>query len=201
MTRITPQDSTQPVAASRATTPSHDAQPVTAWSDTLRDGSHVCVRPLRESDKDLERRFIEDLSPESRRFRFLATIGSPDAALLRQLTEGDPARDVAFVALVGTGADEREVGVSRYSVGADGVSSECAVVVSDDWHHRGVATLLMTHLIEVARQRGIASMYSIDAADNEPMRELAGFLGFERKPDPEDSRQVIHTLQLAKRVA
>jgi len=39
-------------------------------------------------------------------------------------------------------------------------------------------------------------MTSLDAADNEAMRDLANYLGFHRRRDPDDSSQVIHTLDL-----
>jgi hypothetical protein len=54
----------------------------------------------------------------------------------------------------------------------------------------------MRHLIEVARSRGVRSMFSIDEADNASMRDLAKFLGFRRTRDPDDATQVIHTLTL-----
>lgn len=167
------------------------------WHETLRDGTSVLIRPIRETDAELERRFIEGLSPRSRRLRFLGEISTPSPALLRQLTRPDPAREVALVALIAAGAEKREIGVARFSASADGRSCECAVVVSDDWHDRGLATLLLRHLIDIARARGIERMYSMDAADNDAMRELAAHLGFERRPDPNDATQVLHVLDLA----
>lgn len=70
------------------------------------------------------------------------------------------------------------------------------MAVSDEWHNKGLATLLMGHLIKIARERGIGRMYSIDAADNAAMRDLATHMGFERRIDPDDAAQVIHTLNL-----
>ena len=51
-------------------------------------------------------------------------------------------------------------------------------------------------LIEVARERGIKRMVSIDITDNDKMRELALSLGFERRLDPQRMSEVIHTLVL-----
>jgi GNAT superfamily N-acetyltransferase len=166
------------------------------WHEKLRDGTSVLIRPIRESDLELERRFIKDLSPQSRRFRFLGEFKSPSPALLKQLTQLDPARDVAFVALIADGADKREIGVSRFNMRADGLTCECAVTVSEQWRNKGLATLLMRHLIDLARERGIECMYSMDSAENHAMRELAEHLGFVRKPDPDDATQVLHTLDL-----
>jgi len=166
------------------------------WRETLRDGTVVLIRSIGDGDIDLERRFIEGLSAQSRRYRFLGSMKSPDAKMLRQFTHLDNTREVAFIALIGEGAGEREIGVCRYSAQGDGASCECAVAVSDEWHNQGLATRLMQHLIDAARRHGFGSMYSLDAADNQPMGDLAKHLGFKRSQDPDDATQVLHTLDL-----
>jgi L-amino acid N-acyltransferase YncA len=117
-------------------------------------------------------------------------------ALLDQLVNLDRQKDMAFVALVHDSGVLREVGVSRYSTSGDDEHCECAVTVADDWQHRGLGVTLMRHLIDVARRNGFRQMFSMDAASNEPMRDLAHYLGFERKRDPQDATQVIHSLEL-----
>lgn len=170
--------------------------PVAEWKEKLRDGTTVLIRPITGADVDMERKFIERMSPQSRRYRFLGEIATPSPALLDRLTHPDPAHDAAFIALIADGAEKREIGVARFCADKDEHNCECAVAVADDWQGKGLATLLMRHLIEIARQRGFEHMYSIDARDNENMRALAEFLGFERKPDPKDSTQVLHSLKL-----
>lgn len=166
------------------------------WKEQLRDGTTVLIRPIHPGDEEIERKFIERLSPQSRRFRFLGAIASPSTRLVEQFTHPDPVRDAAFVALIADGAEKSEIGVARFSAGTDMSTCECAIAVSDEWTGKGLATILMRHLIEIARQRGIRSMYSIDAIDNQPMQELAEHLGFERRHDPDDATQVIHSLDL-----
>jgi GNAT superfamily N-acetyltransferase len=163
--------------------------------DTLRDGSQVTIRPIRVDDMELERQFIERLSPEARRYRFLYTIATPSDTLLRRLTDIDPENEAALIAVIDEGVHEREVGVARFSRTPDG-NAEVAVTVDGDWQRRGLATLLMQRLIAEARERGIPALVSMDSAGNERMRELATSLGFERKADPEDATQVIYTLRL-----
>ena len=113
-----------------------------------------------------------------------------------QLTDIDPEHEVAFVAVVPEGSVERIVGVSRYSASVDGESCECAVTVADEWQNKGLGTVLMEHLIGIARQRGIRRMYSVDLAENLQMRDLAAHLGFHVRTDPDDASQVIHELVL-----
>lgn len=166
------------------------------WDEKLADGTLVSIRPIRKSDATLERAFIKRLSPETRRMRFLGQLSEPSDDLVRALTDIDYRRDMAFVALVDDKGKPREIGVSRYSTSPDGTICECAVTVSDEWQKKGLGTLLMRHLIDVARSRGIRTMMSLDTAGNLPMRDLAKFLGFKRRMDPQDPSQVIHTLAL-----
>ncbi|WP_426689606.1 N-acetyltransferase family protein [Rhodanobacter ginsengiterrae] len=168
----------------------------THWIETLNDGSPVLVRPLRPEDRQREMDLINRLSDQSSRFRFLGNVKEASPALLDQLMDVDGHDRVAFVALAHDNGELREVGISRYSASGDDKRCECAITVADDWRHRGLAVLLMKHLIVIARKNGFRSMFSIDAADNEPMRELAGYLGFQRRMDPDDGTQVIHSLTL-----
>lgn len=175
-----------------------------SWDALLFDGQSVLIREIRKQDLELERRFIERLSPTSRRFRFLGTLVSPSDNLLRQLVVLDPARDVALIALISEGGEQSEIGVARLSEDGDD-TCEFAVTVSDEWQHKGLGTLLMQHLIYLAMDRGIKSIHSTDAEDNEPMREFAAHLGFKRTPDPDDATLVVHSLDLsasrAKKIA
>ncbi|CAM5637747.1 N-acetyltransferase family protein [Rhodanobacter lindaniclasticus] len=168
----------------------------THWIETLNDGSVVLIRPLRPEDRQRETDFIHRLSDQARRFRFLGKLKEATPALLDQLMDVDERHRMAFVALAHDDGELREVGISRYSASGDEKQCECAVTVADDWRHRGLAVLLMRRLIEIARKNGFRRMFSIDAAGNEPMRELADYLGFQRRLDPDDAAQVIHTLDL-----
>ncbi len=188
--------STRSAAGATAAASNTEQDPTHAsWHEQLHDGTRVLIRPIDAGDADLERRFLERLSPQSRRFRFLGEINL-SKQMLRRLTQPDPTREVAFIALIADGAHKTEIGVARYCTNADGTECECAVAVSDEWHNKGLGSLLMRHLIAVARWHGVQRMYSIDAPDNTAMRDLAEFLGFKRGVDPNDPHQVLHTLEL-----
>lgn len=166
------------------------------WQDKLADGTRVTIRAIRKEDAALEREFIKHLSPEARRMRFLAQINEPSDQLIDSLTNLDFSHDMALIAIVEQQGKAVEVGVSRYATGADRTVGECAVAVTDDWQHRGLGTLLMRRLIEIARARGLVKLVSMDDAGNSKMRELARDLGFQRKSSPGDPHEVEHSLML-----
>ena len=165
------------------------------WIQALKDGRHVLIRPMKDEDRQREYDFIKRLSPESRHMRFLAQVNEPGAAMLDQLMDVDYKTRMAYVALVHEDGQLIEIGVSRYCATSE-TACECAVTVADLWQHLGLGTLLMEHLIEAARKNGFHRLYSVDAADNAAMRDLARSLGFETRSDPDDTRQVIHSLPL-----
>lgn len=166
------------------------------WDAMLSDGSKILIRPIGPQDATAEKSFIESLSPESRRNRFLGQIGHPSDEFIHQLTDIDYVNDVALVAISPDGTGYRIVGVSRYAVDSTRKACECAVVVADAWQGKGLGTALMECLKTLASERGLLSMKSIDLAENWEMRDLASALGFHSRPDPDDPRQVIHTISL-----
>lgn len=176
-----------------STGPSHDYP---RWIETLRDGARVLIRPLTPEDREAERAFIQEMSQESRRYRFLCHINAPSEHLLEQLTDLDYVHQVAFAAVSSGTTPEKIIGVSRFSTDKGGRRCECAITVADAWQNKGLGTILMRHLIAVARSLGIERMVSIDDAQNAKMRDLAKHLGFTRRADPDDPTQVIHELVL-----
>lgn len=129
-----------------------------ASAHTLKDGTRVSIRALRPEDRDALHEAFQRLSPESRYSRFLRPLGDLTPGELDYLTSVD-GRD--HVALVATREsldlkDERGVGVGRFIRLPDRKAvAEVAVTVADDAQGRGLGTLLLRALADVARRVGI----------------------------------------------
>jgi len=180
-------------AISEATTLSNEMR----WTQRLRDGSIVHVRPIDPDDAPRELAFLSRLSPEDRAFRFLGLMKDVTEGVARELTQVDPASEVVLVAIAHDGHDDVEIGVARFQASLDGTHCDCAVAVDPAWQKRGIGGLLMRHLIDVARTCGIRRMYSVDAARCAGAHLLAERLGFHSRPDPEDP--VVSTFELVLR--
>jgi GNAT superfamily N-acetyltransferase len=88
-------------------------------------------------------------------------------------------------------ADGRLVGDARYVANAGTRSCELGiVVVADDWHHAGIAQLLMHALMRAAQARGFETMAGLVLADNRDMLDFVGELGFEARRSDEDATLV-----------
>jgi len=142
----------------------------------LRDDARLTARPIRPDDKDALVAFFARLSPESRRRRFLAPKPRLTARDLVLLTEVDGRAHVALVALDREGAI---VGVARYAGWPDRPErADVAFAVADDWHGRGLGTVLGDRLVEHARRAGLTALTGSTLGENGPARSLLRSLGF-----------------------
>ena len=98
--------------------------------------------------------------------------------MLIRFTQLDYSRELALMAVTMENNEEIEVGVARYSMNPDGNSCEFALVVADEWQHKGIGTRLMQALISSARQQGFSLMEGEILTSNQPMQRLVESLGF-----------------------
>lgn len=142
----------------------------------LRDGSSVLVRPVRPDDRELLLAGFERLGPESRYQRFLAPMAELTDDIVTYLTDVDHHDHEALAAI--DAATGEGVGVARFirSPGRPD-TAEAAEAVIDDWHGRGVGTLLLDLLAERAREEGVVRFTALLLADNREMLELLEAIG------------------------
>ncbi|GAB4169280.1 MAG: hypothetical protein Fur0039_07990 [Rhodocyclaceae bacterium] len=144
----------------------------------LSDGTEIVVRPVREADVPIEGEFERHLSGDSRYFRFMRALGDVSPEKLKFLREVDYDRRMGLVATIAREGGETEIGAAMYSAPEKGSSCEFAIAVDDAWQGRGVAGLLMAHLMEAARAHGFRTMMGVVLADNHRMLRFVRQLGF-----------------------
>lgn len=142
----------------------------------------LLIRPIRPEDADMEQRFVDGLSAQSRYYRFMYRLDHLSTAMLAHFTQIDYDREMALVAVIDGGLPaERIVGVSRYAVNSDAVSCEFALAVADETQGRGIGSQLMEALFRIARDRGLTLMEGEVLAHNRKMLALCRSLGFTLK--------------------
>ena len=173
----------------------YPADLVTQWQPN--QGPPVTLRPIRPEDASIERTFVENLSAQSRQYRFMNALRELTPMMLARFTQIDYDREMAFIATIDDNSGEHEVGVGRYVTNPDGESCEFALVVADEWQRRGLGRRMMLLLVEVARARGLREMIGHVLAENRPMLGLCESLGFVVAPSSEgpEVRRVSLALQ------
>jgi len=128
----------------------------------LADGTTLTIRPAGPEDYEAVKRLHEAMSPENLYFRFfIASRVSAEREARRVCLDHRP----GMVALLGL-LDGELAGVASYELAPGEISAEVAVAVADGMHRRGVATLLLEHLVSLARARGVQTFTAEVLADN-----------------------------------
>ncbi len=130
----------------------------------LRDGRTAHLRPIRPDDRDRLVEFYSRVSPESKYYRFFAPMPELSDRDLYRFTHVDSVNRVAFILLVG----EQMIAVGRYD-SLDGKEAEVAFLVEDAHQGRGIGQLLLEHLAQAGRERGIDRFVAEVLPDNQPM--------------------------------
>lgn len=140
----------------------------------LRDGSTVRVRVMRPIDEEGLLDLFKSLSEESRWLRFFSPAqGSALAAEAHR----EANLDHAFALIATSGAGERIVGHAFYA-DLEQSRAEVAFTIADEFRRRGLGTILLGQLAEVAAANGIQVFEAEVAASNHAMLHVFRESGF-----------------------
>jgi len=141
--------------------------------DVTRDGCAVDIRVIRPDDTRRLCEHFHSLSPTSAYFRFFSPKRRVSERELAGLTNIDFRRHMTLVATVRITGVERIVGLGQYVVDDDREQrAQLACSVVDAYQGRGLGTLLMEHVLGIARVRGVVEFAADVLSDNHTMLGL-----------------------------
>jgi acetyltransferase len=144
----------------------------------LQDGTEVTVRAIRPEDEPLLIALHAGHSEHTIRMRFFSMVKTLSRESLIRLCHLDYEREMALVAVHGSGAGASILGVSRFYLHPETESAEFALAVGDAWQGKGLGRHLMDRLIAVARERGVRRLIGFVLRENDAMLRLVKRLGF-----------------------
>ncbi|KMS76019.1 acyl-CoA synthetase [Streptomyces viridochromogenes] len=156
----------------------------------LRDGGTARIRPITVDDAERLVSFYEQVSDESKYYRFFAPYPRLSAKDVHRFTHHDFVDRVGLAATVGG----EFIATVRYDrIGADGMpasapadEAEVAFLVQDAHQGRGVASALLEHIGAVARERGIRRFAAEVLPANTKMIKVFTDAGYTQKRSFED---------------
>ena len=163
--------------------------------ELLRDGTPLEIRALRPEDEADMLAALEQTSPQSLQRRFFVMKRHFSDKELAFFMKIDFTTHVALVALASEAGREVIVGGGRYIVFEPG-RAELAFVVVDAWQRRGIGSILLHHLVAIARSAGLRELTAEVLAENAAMLGVFGKFGF----SPAGRRQA-QELHLALKLA
>ena len=146
------------------------SRPAAAIYALLTDGTTMEVRPPRSQDFEAVRAMHTAMSPDNMYLRFFSMSPSAAEQEAKRVCREPDSDHAALLAW----QDGRLVGVAAYELAAYELAAkpgvaEVAFAVPDDMHGRGIASLLLEHLVWQARQRGLEAFTAETLAENSAM--------------------------------
>ncbi|WP_027862462.1 bifunctional GNAT family N-acetyltransferase/acetate--CoA ligase family protein [Marmoricola sp. URHB0036] len=140
----------------------------------LRDGRTAHLRPIVPEDAEGLVEFYSQVSEQSKYLRFFAPMPNLSDRDVQRFTNVDYRDRVAFVMTVA----ERIIAVGRYDVIEPG-RAEVAFLVQDAHQGRGIGQLLLEHLAQAGRERGVERFVAEVLPDNRRMMQVFREQGYQ----------------------
>ncbi|MEU0135763.1 GNAT family N-acetyltransferase [Streptomyces sp. NPDC006296] len=156
----------------------------------LRDGGTARIRPITTDDAERLVSFYEQVSDESKYYRFFAPYPRLSARDVHRFTHHDYVDRVGLAVTIGgefiaTVRYDRINGQGR-PASAPADEAEVAFLVQDAHQGRGVASALLEHIAAVARERGIRRFAAEVLPANNKMIKVFRDAGFTQQRSFED---------------
>jgi len=151
----------------------------------LNDGREVVFRPLKpKEDVEMLYQFYSTLSKEKNYFRFLS-YRKVTRWIVEEWANVNYDQSMVLVAVVDNGGERKVVADSRYYLDKSTGAAEIAIVVHNDWQHKGIGTNLLLHTIKVAKEMGVKKLYAYVSSENRKIASIGIKLGFTTKWYPD----------------
>src|SRR3569833_3916305 len=148
----------------------------------LIDGTQARVREAGPADREAVRQLHAGMSPENLYLRFFSlSRGIGGEAADRSCRRPGPG-----LAALGAWTAGDLVGVASYEPTDEEGVAELALIVADGTHGRGVGTLLLEHLVALARARGIQAFRADALTQNHAVLRLFADAGLALQRRSED---------------
>jgi acetyl coenzyme A synthetase (ADP forming)-like protein len=151
--------------------PSVSAKDQESGQVILRDGTTASVRPTCAGDQAMMQRFIDRLSLASRRHRFFSETTPPADALASFCDSSDLSKQLTVVVTRTVAGQPRIIAAGSYWARTAN-QAEVAMAVDDDFHGKGLGTILLERLAMLAIHRGFTRLWAVTHSDNLAMREV-----------------------------
>ncbi|MBB1201946.1 protein lysine acetyltransferase [Enterobacteriaceae bacterium 89] len=145
----------------------------------MKNGERCLFRPILPEDEPLLRQFISRVTKEDLYYRYFSEINEFTHDDLANMTQIDYDREMAFVAVQGSGETSEILGVTRAISDPDNIDAEFAVLVRSDLKGLGLGRRLLEKLINYTQEHGLTRLNGITMPNNQGMIALARKLGFD----------------------
>ncbi len=146
---------------------------------TTKSGLEFRLRPVKISDEPLLKDFFYGLSDETKYNRFLSRREDMPHEMLQDIfVVTDYTQEMVILATIEQEESEVVIGAGQYAVLEGTLTAQVALVVRDDYQHKGLGTELLFYLAYIAKRQGLVGFKADILPENKHVLHLLEQIGF-----------------------
>ena|GEM_PF-2063682 len=166
---------------------SHRLEPRKLVCDArMQDGTPVTLRAVCAEDQTALCAFFGACSPKSLYSRFERQIKERPIDLATQLCSIDGKREIAIVAEIRKGKDQKLIGVGQLLADPAHTTAEYAVLVADPWQGKRLGSELTDFCLDVAKRWGVKKVMGEFSPSNVRIIRILQSRQFRLHRDPQE---------------
>jgi acyl-CoA hydrolase/ribosomal protein S18 acetylase RimI-like enzyme len=146
---------------------------------TTRSGLKIVLRPVKLNDEPLLKDFFYSLSDQSIYKRFISSRTDMPHERLQEFVVIDYTKEMVILVIDDSGEKEKVVGVGQYGIEENTHTAEVALVVRDEAQNKGIGSILLSYLTNLAKKQGLLGFTAEVLVENKPMLHLFEKMGFD----------------------
>jgi acetyltransferase len=145
----------------------------------LKNGKEILLRSIKPEDEPLWLEMFQSFSEEAIRYRFFQMLKDTPHEVRVRYCNIDYDREIAIVAEITEGNRKKLIGATRVSFELAKKSGEIAFITRENWQCLGLGTKMVDYVLDIAKERGLESVYAIMLQDNYRALSLTKKMGFD----------------------
>ncbi len=146
---------------------------------TTRSGLPILMRPVRINDEPLIKDLFYSLSDQSLERRFMSMRKDVPHKMRQEFVIIDYSEEMIILATIEQNHKEIAIGMGQFIKDENTHTAEVAFTVREDFQHRGVGTVLLTYLTQLAKNDGLLGFTAEVLLENKPMLSVFEKMGFD----------------------
>lgn len=145
----------------------------------LKNGKEILLRSIKPEDEPMWLEMFQSFSEEAIRYRFFQMLKDTPHEVRVRYCNIDYDREIAIVAEITEGNRRKLIGATRVSFEQAKKSGEIAFITRENWQCLGLGTKMVDYVLDIAKERGLESVYAIMLQDNYRALSLTKKMGFD----------------------
>ena len=144
----------------------------------LKDGTKLKARPVKPTDERMLQQLYYSMNERDRFLRFFSRVHSFSHKRMQPIVNIDYETKMILVGESMEEGEQKLVASAAYFKTKNPSIAEISCIVHKDWRRKGITTMMINYLAEIAREHNIGYLTGTVLMENRPMLQVINRLSF-----------------------